>query len=307
MKFYIGITDSDWYNRLKVIKPEEVNFWQPGGNTAFKVLPEEGLFLFKLHHPNNYIVSGGFFARHSFLPVSMAWKAFGQSNGVNSLEEFMIRIRKYRIGKIPHDPQIGCIILNQPFFLEKSEWIPTPESFKKNIVQGKSYDADTRESAYLINALRERLPIPAKISDAKGIAENKGRYGNPLLIKPRLGQGAFRVMVTESYKRRCAISGEKTLPVLEAAHIKPFALQGPHRIENGLLLRSDLHILFDQGYLTVTPDDHVLVSKRIRQEFENGREYYALDGKKLYVLPEKIQDRPSPDFLNWHNENSFLG
>ena len=66
MKFYVGITDSDWYNQLKALKPEEVNFWQPGGNTVFRVLPEEGLFLFKLHHPRNFIVGGGYFVRHSF-------------------------------------------------------------------------------------------------------------------------------------------------------------------------------------------------------------------------------------------------
>lgn len=75
MKFYIGITDSDWYNQLKVLKPEEVNFWQPGGNTVFRVLPEEGYFLFKLHHPRNFIVGGGYFVRHSFLPVSLAYKS----------------------------------------------------------------------------------------------------------------------------------------------------------------------------------------------------------------------------------------
>ncbi|MDO8804968.1 MAG: HNH endonuclease [Elusimicrobiota bacterium] len=306
MKFYIGITDSDWYNQLKALKPEEVNFWQPGGNTVFRVLPEEGLFLFKLHHPRNFIVGGGYFVRHSFLPVSMAWKAFGRANGVESIAQFMDRIRKYRRENMSHDPQIGCIILTQPFFLEESDWIPVPDSFKKNIVTGKSYESSEQESTYLINALRERIPATVVTSLTYPAAEPSARYGNPLLVKPRLGQGAFRVLVTESYHRRCAISGEKTLPVLEAAHIKPYAEQGPHLIRNGLLLRSDLHILFDQGYVTVTPDSHVLISKRIRQEFENGKDYYALDGTELKAVPERIQDRPSADFLSWHNQNRYL-
>ena len=51
--------------------------------------------------------------------------------------------------------------------------------------------------------------------------------------------------MTDAYERRCAVTGEKTLPVLEAAHIRPYALLGPHRVNNGLLLRSDLHKLFD--------------------------------------------------------------
>jgi len=68
----------------------------------------------------------------------------------------------------------------------------------------------------------------------------------------------FRVIVTDAYDRRCAMTGERTLPVLEAAHIKPYGSGDPHALENGLLLRSDLHILFDQDYITVDakPRDH---------------------------------------------------
>jgi len=53
--------------------------------------------------------------------------------------------------------------------------------------------------------------------------------------------------VTDAYTRRCAITGEKTLPALQAGHIRPHAKSGPHEIRNGLLLRSDLHNLFDLG------------------------------------------------------------
>jgi putative restriction endonuclease len=84
------------------------------------------------------------------------------------------------------------------------------------------------------------------------------------VIRPRLGQGAFRVLVTDAYQRRCAVTGERTLPVLESAHIKPYARSGPHSNNNGLLLRSDLHKLFDLGYITVTGDMRIEVSKRIK-------------------------------------------
>jgi len=50
---------------------------------------------------------------------------------------------------------------------------------------------------------------------------------------------------------------------------------------NGLLLRSDLHKLFDRGYVTVSPDLRFVVSRRIREEFENGRDYYARNGSGL--------------------------
>jgi putative restriction endonuclease len=54
-------------------------------------------------------------------------------------------------------------------------------------------------------------------------------YSQSILTKVRLGQGAFRILVTDAYNRKCAISGEKTLPVLEAAHIKSFSESGPHK------------------------------------------------------------------------------
>ena len=106
---------------------------------------------------------------------------------------------------------------------------------------------------------------------------------------------------------RCAISGEKTLPTLETAHIKPYAESGPHAISNGLLLRSDLHKLFDSGYVTVTPQHRVEVSSRIKEEFENGREYYRYHGKPMLILPEGINRQPDPRYIQWHNEQVFSG
>jgi putative restriction endonuclease len=94
---------------------------------------------------------------------------------------------------------------------------------------------------------------------------------------------------------------------LEAAHIKPYAEHGPHLIANGILLREDLHTLFDGGYVTVTEDFHVEVSSRIREQFENGREYYKHDGQPMENLPAVVDQRPSREFLRWHNENKFLG
>jgi putative restriction endonuclease len=92
--------------------------------------------------------------------------------------------------------------------------------------------------------------------------------------------------------------------VLDAAHIRPYAEGGSHNPSNGLLLRQDLHTLFDRGYLTVSPDYHVEVSRRLKDEFDNGKEYYALEGKSIF-LPENPIFRPSPQQLIWHNENRY--
>lgn len=106
--------------------------------------------------------------------------------------------------------------------------------------------------------------------------------------------------VTDFYEKRCAITGERTLPVLDAAHIKPYTLVHRHEVSNGLLLRSDLHRLFDGGYLTVEPKDRkVLVSKRIKEEFENGREYYKLEGQSIRE-PSVSWAKPSIENLQYH-------
>jgi len=140
----------------------------------------------------------------------------------------------------------------------------------------------------------------------EGVAEPEARYGDPVLILPRLGQGSFRVIVTDAYERRCAITEEKTLPTLEAVHIKPFGESGPHRVENGILLRSDIHKLFDTGYVTVTTDHHFEVSRRIREEFDNGEYYQTFHGNRIHV-PQNPQFRPGPEFLTYHNDKVFRG
>ena len=120
-------------------------------------------------------------------------------------------------------------------------------------------------------------------------------------------QGAFRTLVTDVYHRRCAVTGERSLPALEAAHVKARAADGPNQTQNGLLLRADIHRLFDDGYVTVDPGLRFVVSPRLREEFENGRAYYAFGGKPLVNLPDRQTDRPLREFIEWHNAEVYVG
>ena len=88
MKFYLGVTDNAWYKYLSRINPEDINFWQPGGNSRFKILEHGAPFLFKLKSPLNVIGGVGFFSSHTFLPINMAWDVFGNRNGCESFYEF---------------------------------------------------------------------------------------------------------------------------------------------------------------------------------------------------------------------------
>lgn len=301
VKLWVGVTDKNWFEFLRARQPEEVNFWQPSAKRRAALLEAGTLFLFKLHAPDNFIVGGGFFVRYSALPARLAWEAFGINNGIADYAALRRRVEQYRPAPVIGDPEIGCNVLNKPFFWTRDTWIPIPTDWAKNIVQGRGYVSTEPAGAQLWSAVMGRLnpTWPEPVSESP-------RFGADYLIHARLGQGAFRVLVTDAYQRRCAITGERTLPVLEAAHIRPYAESGPHLVSNGLLLRSDLHTLFDRGYITVTDDLRVKVSRRIREEFANGREYYRHDGQPLAVAPGSPHDQPSRDLLRWHNEKRFL-
>ncbi|MGB8707845.1 MAG: HNH endonuclease [Dehalococcoidia bacterium] len=303
MQTYVGITDRDWFELLRTIPQlDEVNFWQPSGNRQFKALKPGELFLFKLHSPHDYIVGGGIYAHSSLLPISLAWESFGVSNGARNLSEMRKRVEKYRrtVEYRTNDYIIGCILLEQPFFLPETAWIPVPSDWKTNIVQGRRYDLSIEPGLSLWIQLNRAMPV------ASSVREEIARYGQPILTLPRLGQGSFRILVTDAYERRCAVTNERTLPALDAAHIKPYSESGQHIISNGILMRRDLHALFDKGYITVTPSMKVEVSRRIREEFENGRDYYRLHGSTIR-LPVGPENRPSLGYIEWHNLNIYRG
>ena len=311
MKFWVGTTDSRWFNFLATRAPEEVNFWQPSTMPPFLNAPEGMPFLFKLKRPHNHIAGGGFFIRLSAIPMSLAWEIFGQSNGAASLAEL-----KDLLGPLNKDGlslrEIGCQVIANPFFLDPVDWLPTPPGWSSNIVRGKMYETTQPDGAAIWSHVQQffvkhQPPRPNNIQATVGLGvqEEIPKYGVESLIKPRLGQGAFRLTLTDAYRKRCALTGESTLPVLEAAHIVPYANEGTHDVRNGLLLRADFHKLFDTGLVSVTPDLTIQISPRIREAWLNGKVYYRLHNQPLAVMPVNPLHRPDPDRLNWHYKNVF--
>nr|WP_294810180.1 HNH endonuclease [uncultured Sphingomonas sp.] len=306
MKIFVGVTHKPWFDFLAGIAPDEVNFWQPSGAGEFKALQPGDIFLFKLKGADAAIAGGGVFGHASLAPLSLAWEAFGQKNGNASLAEMRSTIAALRRDTAPldarTDPVIGCRILTEPFFWPRELWIPVPDSFARNIVVGKGYAADSEEGLRLWNAVSERLAAsPAAPRPASG-----ERFGAPMLLRQRLGQGAFRLAVTDGYGWRCAVSGEKTLPILDAAHIQAYGDGGEHALSNGLLLRTDIHRLFDLGYVTVTERHTFAVSERLKADFDNGIHYYAMQGTEI-ASPRGGFAPPAPEALRWHREHRYLG
>jgi putative restriction endonuclease len=308
----VAVTDTGWYEFLARRNLPEVNFWTPSDRRRFTA-PEFTPFFFKLKAPHRAIAGFAFFARWSSLPDWLAWECFGEGNGCESLAALEARLSaiRSRIRYVPTSPisTIGCILLVQPVFFARDAWIPQPVDWRDRTVSSDTYDLTSGEGKRIWEQCLERaqlseFAVDARLPQVAGPAAPK--YGPARLVAPRLGQGTFRVSVTDAYGRACAITSEHSLPALEAAHIRSFARDGPHEVANGILLRADLHRLFDKGYVTVTPDYRLEVSSRLKADYSNGRSYYPLNGETVRV-PVTPRERPASEFLTWHNENVYLG
>lgn len=306
----VAVTDFGWYEFLTQHSVTEVNFWTPSDRRHFAA-PEFSPFFFKLKAPYRAIAGFGYFAKWSSLPTWLAWECFGDGNGCDSLSAFesrvaaiRARIRYVATGSVVN---IGCILLVQPIFFPRDAWIPQPSDWHERTVSSQSYDLMIGEGRRIWEQCLERAHASAITqTQLPHVASPPGpRYGTPQLVTPRLGQGTFRVSVTDAYGRSCAATGEHSLPALEAAHIRSYAKEGPHEVRNGILLRADLHRLFDKGYATVSPDLHLEVSSRLRADYSNGRSYYPLHGQPVRA-PDAEIDRPGSEFLAWHNEHVYL-
>lgn len=112
-------------------------------------------------------------------------------------------------------------------------------------------------------------------------------------ISQRQGQPLFRMKLLEAYEGRCAVTGSNAVRVLEAAHILPYRGEHTNRVDNGLLLRSDIHTLFDVG-LVWFEDLRLLVSAELK-----GTDYEAMHGIPLR-LPKTPACHPNPEHLKHH-------
>jgi putative restriction endonuclease len=308
MNGFIALTDEGWYRYFLNHQPiDEVNFWRPSGAT-FKALQQGEPLIFKLKAKQNHrIVGFGLFLSFVKLRISYAWDLFRDRNGVESLGAMVERVQKY--ANCPEGPaalnhQVGAILLISPIFFPPGMTVDPPRNWKPNIVSGKTYDLQEGEGRRvwqdcLARARQLEADLPTDtVENLDLVLDSEQRFGTPRLTSPRLGQGTFRLEVSKAYQR-CAVSREHSLPALEASHIIPHSQKGPNTVDNGLLLRADIHRLYDQHYVSVTPDYEFVVSERLREEFNNGKVYYGLQGKRI-VLPDDTAAHPRREYLEEH-------
>lgn len=311
---FVANTDRRWFDFLSTRMSsgvlDEVNFWQPRSTRPMKrMLPGDPVF-FRLKQPTYAIAGYGFFAHFETLTIEMAWRLFGWRNGDSSEAGFLSRLASYRKADLSDPVErrrgMGCTILRDVRLWPDHMWIPWSRArgWQPNIVQGRTETG--RNAADLLCRIHSDATLPADLVGVFNPLDIDSRTFVEREVADRRGQGTFRLRLLSAYKG-CAITGECTQPVLDAAHIQPYLGPGSNHVQNGLLLTKEWHTLFDRGYVTITPDFRIRVSGALRDVWNNGRRYYPYDGQQLARLPERAELRPSRDALAWHAEQRFMG
>ena len=303
---FVAPTDPGWFEFLRERREiDEVNFWRPKAD-RFRAIGEGEVFFFKLRAPHDAIGGFGLYTRFAALPVWRAWDVFGQANGAATLDMLRQRLGRNTRDRVAMelDRLIGCIAVTQPVFLPSTDWVRTPDDFAPSIMRGKTYDLTRGEGLRIWTECLERAARRHHLTEWTTEAIELRRTGKPQVITPRLGQGSFRLAVLDAYDGACAVTNEHSLPVLEAAHIRPWGEGGRHELSNGLPLRRDIHRLFDLGFVTVKPDLHFAVSPALRDAYANGKTYYELEARKI-AEPVAPDAQPLRELLEWHGDVVF--
>ena len=133
-----------------------------------------------------------------------------------------------------------------------------------------------------------------KQSGLEGFEASRMRERAWQQVTQRRGQSRFRTMLLDAYDNRCAVTRINEPMVLEAAHIEPYSGAASNVAENGLLLKSDIHKLFDRGVLVIKPDFTTMIAPSL----QNGS-FAIHDGQRIRV-PEREAYKPSPKLLEKH-------
>jgi putative restriction endonuclease len=240
----------------------------------------------------------GAFVRYEEMHASGAWYQYGLGNGVSDLRALVQRVHKYAdrhsvFERDRVDPEIGCIILDAPVFLDDDQMRSTEELgvlVPNEVVKFKTFPG--RSSLDL--TVRQHV-------DTKPftLVAPERRAKRQASIADRVGQQVFRAHVLQAYGARCAVSGETCLEVLEAAHIQPYVNRESNDVRNGIALRADLHVLFDAGLITVDSGYRLAVSSLLASPT-----YRVFEGESV-LIPKDRAVAPSPEALEYHRTLVF--
>jgi hypothetical protein len=164
---------------------------------------------------------------------------------------------------------------------------------------GFAHSGSTGSEIELLTAEQERSASESRSFDATSIVDARERV--LAQIVRRRGQKEFRESLLAAYERRCAVTNCDVVDVLEACHIMPYQGPATNDVSNGLLLRADVHTLFDLGLIAVEPEElTVFLSPNL-----SNSAYGEIRGEKLR-MPKDHSKRPSREALRTHFEWACL-
>ena len=283
-------TDIDWFNFLKDrLNFQQINFWTDTPWNPRK-LNKGDKFYFLLKAPIRKISGYASFSYYQNLSIKEAWQKFGRGNGVNSLYELGVKVTGDR--KPDFSTEIGCIILENPVFLDQSNYFHPQKynlSFPNEISKHKYYP-----NLDQINFASDYKQVGLSFSSISD--EDDYQFNQSSLTK---GQSEFRNNIFKYYDQCGVVTRETCVSVLDAVHIHPYINEHKHHLKNGILLRSDLHKLFDDGLITITPDYKVLISQQLKSKY-----YYQYQEERIN-LPANERFYPDQKILEFHNQYIF--
>lgn len=299
MKAFVANTDPEWWEGLRRLDSrfDEVCFWRPSADVGFRAVRPGEPFLFKLKAPRSEIAGFGFFSYATALSASVMWRLFRDRTGAGRETEAMERLHRMRVrvgleSVEGTDYHVGCILVREVVLFEDALMLDAPADFEKHVGLGKVYSLKKEPGRSLwqdcVWRSRQRGDRTL-IKDAEDVRVS-------LEPRPRLGPLSFAAAVIDAYGRRCAVTGEETLAVLQPVRIRE---SSDWSVANGLLLRADLARLFESGLATVTPDLRFVVSDAVDSDA-----YRALSGTTI-ALPDKAGEHPLVEALWWHGEARF--
>jgi hypothetical protein len=262
-------TDPDWIAALQANNvTTNANFWRKDRRTVH--LEPGSYFYFKLRGGLRIAGRGAFRAQEE-MSLDDAWNRFGHGNGANSRGEFERRARD--VLKLDAGQAVNCIILDDLEIIPGEQPELATSDWPRGIMGGKYFRAEALSylDPYFVPVSTDAVELVAEQLASEGFFDPAAildaRQRALRAIAMRRGQPQFRQALFHAYGDRCAVSGTDQAETLEAAHIFPYAGVETNRVQNGLLLRADLHTMFDLGLWTVMPDFRVRLATSVRSSF----------------------------------------
>ena len=282
------------------------SLWALGDETfdreCSSLSPGTLILLFKEESDRYCITGGAYFLGWRFFKPKKAWQLYGVHNGAYNYEDFVNDVAA-RGGN--EDSDLSMALLSHTFIFDQGDIVHIPEELNQFMSERNVFTLplDEPTGRYLHKLVLERRDnyISPDGDDWHGLYYAASHRNSKTYV------AEFQARVLNAYNFRCAISGVRARPVLLIAHIQPFYDNQFQNSSNGVVLRSDLYLLFKRGYITFEYVDKgqrliTRVSETVREAY--GEDYMELNGRELF-LPEDKSAWPEPRYVLWHNKNCY--